>query len=257
MGTNEVSYLSMLSLVVLMIPVIILNRKLNIPINKKIFYSVGRMVIQLALVGIFLQYIFNINNSIINFAYLVFMIGVASVTSIRSCGFNTKKFIAPLFFAFIIPNVIILLFFNTFVIRLDNIFSAQYLIPIAGMLLGNSLKGNIICINNFYKAIKENEKEYFYTLSLSGSNIEALIPYFRNAVSASVNPIMAAIETIGLVSLPGMMTGQILGGAIPLTAIKYQAAIMVAILICRYFSAILSIILMSFKAFDDYDVLIV
>jgi putative ABC transport system permease protein len=184
------------------------------------------------------------------------MIGVASFATIKSCGFKGKKFIIPLFFAFIIPNVIVLLFFNIFVIRLDNIFNAQYMITIAGMLLGNSLSGNIICINNFYKAIKENQNEYFYALSLSGSKIEALTPYFKNAVSASVNPTIASIETIGLVSLPGMMTGQILGGAIPLTAIKYQIAIMVAILIGRYFSGILSIIFMSFKAFDDYDILL-
>ena len=116
------------------------------------------------------------------------------------------KFLIPLFFAFIVPNVVVLLFFNTFVVRLDNIFNAQYMIPIAGMLLGNSLSGNIICINNFYRAIKENQNEYFYALSLSGSKIEALTPYFKNALSASVNPTIASIETIGLVSLPGMMT---------------------------------------------------
>ncbi len=257
MNANEVSYFSMLSLVFLIVPVVIINRKLSININKKMFYSIGRMVIQLSLVGIFLQYIFNINNPIVNFSYLVFMIVVASFSTAKSCDFQIKKFLAPLILAFIIPNAIILLFFNTFVTRLDNLFNAQYMIPIGGMLLGNSLSGNIICINNFYKAIKQNKNKYFYSLSLSGNKIEALTPYFKNAILASVSPTIASIETIGLVALPGMMTGQILGGAIPLTAIKYQIAIMIAILITRYFSAILSILFTGFKAFDEYDTLIV
>lgn len=257
MNVNEISYLSIISLVFLIVPIIVINHKLNIRMNRKIFYSVGRMAIQLSLVGIFLQYIFELNNPFINFAYLVFMITVASFSAAKSCNFNINKFIIALFLAFIIPNVIVLLFFNTFVTKLDNLFNAQYMITIGGMLLGNSLSGNIICINNFYKAIKENKNEYCYSLSLSGNKIEALTPYFKSAILASVNPTLASIETMGLVALPGMMTGQILGGAIPLTAIKYQIAIMIAILIARYFSAILSILFTAFKAFNEYDILTV
>lgn len=257
MNVNDISYLSMVSLIVLLAPIIIINYKLNIKINKKIFYSIGRMVIQLSLVGIFLQYVFNINNPFINLAYLTLMIIVATLSTIKSCDFKISKFVVPLFLAFIIPNIIILFFFNIFVTRLDNLFNAQYMITIGGMLLGNTLSGNIICINSFYKEIKQNKNEYFYSLSLSCNRIEALTPYFRNSVLAAINPTIASIETIGLVALPGMMTGQILGGAIPMTAIKYQIAIMVAILIARYISAILSILFTAFKAFDDYDSLIV
>lgn len=226
-------------------------------ITKKIFYALGRMAIQLSLVGIFLQYIFDVNNPLINFSYLALMIAVASFSAVKSCKLNITRFIIPLFLAFIVPNVIILLFFNTFVIKLDNLFSAQYMITIGGMLLGNSLGGNIVCINNFYNAIRKNKNEYLYSLSLNANKIEALKPYFKNAVLSSINPTIANIETMGLVALPGMMTGQILGGAVPFTAIKYQIAIMIAILIARYFSATLSIVFTAYNAFDDYDILIV
>ncbi|MFD3157107.1 ABC transporter permease [Haloimpatiens sp. FM7330] len=255
MNVDNITYLSILSLFILILPIVIINHKLNIKINKNMFYSIIRMFIQLSLVGIFLQYIFEINSSFINLSYFIFMILVASFSSIKSCNLNMKKFIVPLFLAFIIPNVLVLLFFNTFVVKLDSLFDAQFIIPIGGMLLGNSLRGNIVCINNFYRSIKQNKNEYFYSLSLSGNKLEALTPYFRDAILASVNPTIASIETIGLVSLPGMMTGQILGGAIPLTAIKYQIAIMIAILIVRYFTAILSILFTASKAFDEYDIL--
>lgn len=257
MKGEGISYLSIINLIFLIIPIIIINYKLNIGINKKVFYAIGRMVIQLSLVGIFLQYVFYINNKYVNLCYVIFMIVVASFSSVKSCNLPVKKFICPLFLAFIIPNVVVLLFFNAFVIKLDHLFNAQYMIPIAGMLLGNSLSGNIICINSFYKAIKQNENEYLYALSFSGNKIEVLTPYFKSAILASINPTIASIETIGLVALPGMMTGQILGGAIPLTAIKYQIAIMIAIFISRYFSTILSILFTAYNAFDDYDILII
>lgn len=256
MGTENISYLSIVSLMVLLMPVMLINRKLDLHINKKTLYAIGRMFIQLTLVGIFLQYIFELNSPMINLGYLGVMMTVASLSAVRSCKFRNRKIWLPVLLAFFIPNIFVLLFFNTFVIQLDNVFHAQYLIPIAGMLLGNSLTGNIIGLNSFYNGIRDNKNEYFYALSLSGNKIEALKPYFKGAILSSVNPTLASIETIGLVALPGMMTGQILGGALPLTAIKYQIAIMIAILIARYFSTILSLLLTSFVAFDDYDILI-
>lgn len=256
MGIKEISYISILNLAFFLVPIFIINRKLKISININILSAITRMSIQLTLVGIFLQYIFKLNNGYVNLLYLLFMIIVASISTIKKCKFRMKKFVIPLTISFLVPNIIILLYFNLLVIKLDNILNAQYLIPIMGMLLGNSLKGNIICLNSFYKGLKDKENEYLYTLSLSGSKVEALRPHFKKALQSAVDPTIASIETIGLVSLPGMMTGQILSGSIPIVAIKYQIAAMVAILIGRYFSAMLSIILTSSKAFDDFDILI-
>lgn len=257
MGAESISYFSILTLLVLIIPIIIINYKLQMKINKKTIYSIVRMIIQLSLVGIFLQYIFDLDNRILNMTYVVLMIFIASFSVTRTCGLQLKQFFFPLLMAFLIPSIVIVLFFNSLVIELENVFMAQYVIPIGGMVLGNSLSGNIVCINSFYKAIKTSEKEYLYTLSLSGNKIESLLPFFKDAISSSISPTIASMETIGLVALPGMMTGQILGGSIPITAIKYQIAIMLAIFICRYFSAILSIIFTINFAFDEYDVLTV
>lgn len=255
MGAQNISVLNLLSLLLLLLPVFCFNRKLELGISKKLVTGIVRMVLQLGCVGLFLNYLFAADNWIYNILYLTFMIGVASVSAIRSCEISTKEFILPIFLGFLIPNFIILVYFNRFVVGVTDVFHAQYLITIGGMLLGNSLSGNIITLNRFYNGIKENENEYFYYLSLSGRKLEALLPYFKKALLSAINPTIASIETIGLVALPGMMTGQILGGSIPLTAIKYQMAIMVAILIARYFSSVLTVLLTVPKAFDDYDIL--
>lgn len=256
MGAENIGLINLASLVVLLLPVLWINKRLGIKISNKLLIAIGRMVVQLGCVGLFLNYLFVADNWGYNILYLTLMIGVASFSAMRTCKLELKRFALPIFLGFVIPNLFILVYFNFFVVGISNIFHAQYLITIGGMLLGNSLSGNIITLNSFYNGIRENQNEYFYYLSLSGRKLEALMPYFKKALLSAINPTIASIETIGLVALPGMMTGQILGGSVPLTAIKYQMAIMVAILIARYFSSILTILLTVPKAFDAYDILI-
>ena len=90
-------------------------------------------------------------------------------------------------------------------------------------------------------------------MALGATKFEASLPYFKEAVLVSINPTIASMATIGLVSLPGMMTGQILGGSIPVDAIRYQIAIMIAIFVTKYFNIFLAIFLTSIRMFDKKD----
>lgn len=244
---------NLLYLIIPLFPVFVFNSKYNLKLNKRTIYVIVRMTIQLSLIGILLQLLFDMNQPIVNMLYVLFMMTVASISMVNSTGLSIKQFGLPIWISVVIPHVIVLCFFNLFVVSLENIFDARFLIPIGGMLLGNSLSGNILAISNFYTRLKDQEKSYYYSLSLSANRNEALRPYFIYALKSSINPTLASMETIGLVALPGMMTGQILGGSIPITAIKYQIAIMIAIFITRYFTAVLAIYLTSRSAFDDYD----
>jgi len=255
MGAQNLTVWNLVSLLVILAPVIFINIKLEMKMSRKLMVAIVRMVVQLTLIGLFLNYLFKYNNALLNMTYFIFMITVAAVSSLKSCNLDIKRFIAPIMLSFLVSNVTVVLFFNSFVVGLEDVFNAQYLIPIGGMLMGNSLSGNVITLNQFYNNIKDTQKEYFNLLALSGRRMDALAPYFKKALRATMNPTMASIETIGLVSLPGMMTGQILGGSVPLTAIKYQMAIMVAIFVARYFSSMMTMLLTVPKAFDDYDIL--
>ena len=110
------------------------------------------------------------------------------------------------------------------------------------MVLGNSLRANVVGLGDFYKSLRKDEHLYFYKLSLGATKYEALIPFAKRSFTAAINPTIATMATMGIVSLPGMMTGQILGGSVPLVAIKYQIAIMVAILTSTIISIGLSIL---------------
>ena len=92
-------------------------------------------------------------------------------------------------------------------------------------------------------------------LMLGAARWEAVRPYFREAVKAAINPTIASMATMGLVSLPGMMTGQILGGSEPWLAVKHQIAIMICIFTSTTIASIINLKLSLNIAFNAFAVL--
>jgi putative ABC transport system permease protein len=123
------------------------------------------------------------------------------------------------------------------------------------MILGNCLQGNVIALERFYSSVRKNENEYTTFLMLGATRWEAARPYFKEAVKAAINPTIASMATMGLVSLPGMMTGQILGGSEPWLAVKYQIAIMICIFTSTTLASIINLKLSLTIAFNAFDVL--
>jgi len=252
MGAKDITYFSLALLGLFILPIMYMNYRFKIKINKRILYAITRMTIQLTLVGLYLQYIFKWNHIVVNILYIILMMLVASLSIIKSVKLPYKKMLLPIFVAIFIPSMTILIYFNYFVVKADFLFDATYLITIGGMILGNVLNGIIVGMNSFYNGIVSQEKVYLYNLALGASKNQAKAPYFREAVYATINPTIASIATIGLISLPGMMTGQILGGSDPFVAIKYQIAIMLAIFIVKYFTIVLALWFCSNTMFDGF-----
>ena len=255
MGAQDLSLISLASLLIFLLPILYISFKLKLNINRTILTGMTRMCLQLGFVGVYLEFLFRFNSPWLNTAYLLLMISIACHSILTSSNLRIALLFKPLFFSLAIPFFVILLFFNGMVIRLEELFDAKYLIPIGGMLLGNCLRSNIVGLTNFYSGLRKNEKEYLYSLTLFNSRIQALKPWFKQSLVAAITPTLASMATIGLVSLPGMMTGQILGGSIPLVAIKYQIAIMICIFYTEYFSVILSILFSMKTTFNAFDVL--
>ncbi|MHC5060445.1 MAG: ABC transporter permease [Planctomycetota bacterium] len=201
----------------------------RIPLFGRTALAVVRMTVQLLFVGLYLHLIFKLNNPALNILWLLIMIGVADASISRSCGLRLSRFGPSLFVALLFGTAVPLLFFVGLILSRPNLMDAQYAIPIGGMILGNCLKADIVGISGFYEAIRRNEKVFLSSLAQGATLHEAARPFIRSAFQSALAPTVASMATIGLVSLPGMMTGVILGGANPATAIKYQIAIMIAI----------------------------
>ncbi len=226
----DISWLQLaLGLLILVIPIYIL-RRFKTKLIGSTMIAVVRMIVQLIFVGYYLEYLFKYDNPWVNLGWILIMVLVADFSTIdRSELKRDKGLLVSIFFATFLGVFIIDLFFLQFVIQLPNIMEAQYLIPITGMILGNCLRGNVIGINDFYYNLYRHQERYRFFLASGATKSEGLFPFFRSALIKSINPTLAAMATIGLVSLPGMMTGQMLSGSSPLIAIKYQIMIMIAI----------------------------
>jgi len=255
METVDLSILSLVIAFALFVVPVGISLFYRIGLTKSLLYATARMSVQLILIGIFLKYLFVWDNTLLNILWLAVMVLVAVVSAVRQSSMKLKKLLLPTFISFSLATFSIILFFNIFVIRLDNIFNARYLIVLGGMLLGNSLRGNIIGISSFYRNIKKDSKNYMYRLSLGATFREAVRPYLRESVQLALKPTIAAMATMGIVALPGMMTGVILGGASPEVAIKYQIMIMIAIVVSTILSVVLTILMTLRSCFDSYGML--
>lgn len=251
----DISVYSLFLCSVLVLIPLIIGILFRLKIIKSIFVAVIRMSVQLFLAGLYLKYLFEWNIPALNLLWLVLMVLVASISSVKNSSLSVKLFLLPSFLSFLIATFLIVFYLNQFVIRLDNLFEAKYLVVIGGMLLGNSMRGNIIGVSNFYSSIKRNEKRYLYHLALGATQYENLKQYIRHALLAALNPTLATMMTIGIVSLPGMMTGQMLGGSDPMVAIKYQIVIMIAIFVSVSFSVLLIILFTIRIGFDNFGLL--
>ncbi|WDP84237.1 MAG: ABC transporter permease [Desulfobacter sp.] len=158
MGAQDLSILSLSSLLIFLIPILIISQYLKLGLNRAILTGSLRMCLQLSFVGIYLEFLFRLNSVLLNFAYLLIMILIACYTVLKSSNLKILPFFIPLFFALVIPFSVILFFFDLIIVQIASLFDVRYLIPIGGMLLGNCLRSLIIRLNQFYTGIKTQKK---------------------------------------------------------------------------------------------------
>ena len=204
----------------------------KLKVIKDMLVGMIRMVVQLFLVAVYLEWIFKLNSAWINSLWVLIMIFVGAGTVLQRVKLNWKTFLLPFALAGFVSMLIIDSFFIGAVLQPDYFFDARYFIPITGMVLGNSLNHNIVGLTACFGGLQQKKELYYFLLTNSGSKRQALLPFVSDALLKGLNPLIATMSVMGLISLPGMMTGQILSGTAPTTAILYQITIMVAICAC-------------------------
>jgi putative ABC transport system permease protein len=227
----------------------------RVKLFKPLTISVVRLTVQLLLVGLYLQLVFQLNAWWLNILWLIVMLAVADISLITASRLRVRRFLLPIFVSLALGTGIPLLYLLGAIVRLPDLLDARYFIPVAGMILGNSLRADIVGLSTFYSSLHSEEKTYLFALSRGATLNEAVRPFLQRAYGASLAPTIATMATIGIVSLPGMMTGIILGGTDPMVAIKYQIAIMMAIFSGTALAVILGILLTLKTSFNRYGVL--
>ena len=179
--------------------------------HRNAIYGVSRMLIQLLLIGYFLSYIFNTDNAWIVLAVLALMVFVASWIALRTVKHKQVNLYPKALLALLVGGSTTLILVTQGVLNLTPWYWPNYFIPLAGMIFANAMN----------------------SVSLAADRLEAEIrrdvayDHARNiAFRSSLIPITNSLFAVGLVSIPGMMTGQILSGVSPLIAARYQIMVM-------------------------------
>ena len=180
----------------------------------EIVYATIRMVTQLLVIGYILIYIFENDVWYIGLFIILVMITMSSFIAFRNITNKNFNTFFTIFISIAIAGTLNLIIVIEFVLELTQFYEPKYVIPIAGMIYAN-------CMNAIAIAAERFEQE----LKISNYN-EARKTAFKTSLIPKVNTFLA----VGLVSLPGMMTGQILSGVSPLIAVRYQIVIMAMIL---------------------------
>lgn len=209
-----------------------------------------RMVVQLFLVGLYLKYLFLWDNPLLNVAWVVIMVFVATETALTRTKLKRSVMMCPIVVGFTTGALLVGLYFLGIVLELDNVFSVQYFIPIFGILMGNMLSSNVIALNTFYSHIRRESTYYYYMLGNGATVSEAVAPFVKQALVRAFSPAIANMAVMGLVALPGTMIGQILGGSTPDVAIKYQMMIIVITISASMLSIAVTLALVKRMAFD-------
>lgn len=216
---NSASHIAIPQLLLSFIPVVIvlmIHMKWSLSM-KTVLYAAARMVSQLILVGYALIVIFNESHSLLSSAILAVMLLAASWIALRPLKNMRREYYTRSLLAIGLGGIPILILIVVGVVRLNPWYMPRYLIPLAGMIFANAMNSVSLCAERYFSEIKQ------------GKGVEEA----RNqSFQTALLPITNSFFAVGLVSFPGMMTGQILAGISPLLAVRYQIMVM-----CMIFGA--------------------
>jgi len=211
---REISFLDLVWIFIPILAVYIIylkwsNDKFTIP------YGLSRMFLQLILIGYVLTFIFNTKDFIYIIGILSVMLVVASIISMRPVAKKDKRLYIASFVSIFIGGIITLCFVVGGILDISLLYDPRYIIPLAGMIFANSMNSVSIGAERF-EVEYERENDYEKARNI--------------AYKASMIPNINSLFAVGLVSIPGMMTGQILSGVSPFIAVKYQIMVMCMII---------------------------
>ena len=188
--------------------------------------ATGRSLLQLAVVGYVLFIIFELDHPLPVIAILGIMVTIAAIVTRNRISKKIKGLLFIIWSSLLACVTAIMAYAIAFILQPDTWYEPQYLIPLVGMVLGNAMNSSSLAGERLVSTINRNHIEIETHLSLGATPSQAVARYCKEAIRAGLIPTLNKMMVVGLVSLPGMFTGQVLAGAEPLEAASYQILIL-------------------------------
>jgi len=228
---------------------------LRLGLVRSLAWGAVRCVVQLSLIGYALGWIFAVDRPELVMTIIGIMCVIAAHASIRRTP-NVSDF--PIGLAFVslaASTYLVMVIVSGLIIRAEPWYTARIVIPISGMILGNAVNGIALSIDKLYAEVRSGRDRVEGLLALGATPWEAVRDCVREAVRSGMTPVLNTMMVVGLVRIPGTMTGQILGGADPRQAARYQIVVMLMIAAAAAIGSMLLVGLSFRRLFTDDDAL--
>lgn len=212
-----------------------------------------RAAVQLIAIGYALVLLFQGDHALVVAAALLLMLVVAALTASRRVakGARTRDLFPAALVSIGIAGLLAVAPVLLWIVRVRPVLDARYAIPISGMMLASAMNVVAQVFERMLTGAKQQTALLEQALALGASPVQALAPLRRAALRAALIPAINALLTVGLVQLPGMMTGQILSGTSPIQAVRYQLVIMYQLVAVAAIAGTLASLLLQRVLFDD------
>ena len=222
----------------------------SLHLEKDLFVGTVRTFAQLFLMGYVLRIIFDINRLVLVLTIFTFMILFAAWTIYGRIREKEISFFLPVFFSMLVSFTFVAYIVTAVIVQVKPWWTPQYFIPIGGMVIGNSMNAIAIALERLLGELRSNKKEIEIKLCHGADYKEASDDALRNAMKAGMIPSINSMMAVGIVFIPGMMTGQILAGADPVLAIRYQIVIMIMIVGATATGTLITVLLIRKLCFN-------
>jgi putative ABC transport system permease protein len=199
---------------------------LRLGVESRLWIASVRTVVQLGLLGLVLKWVFEQREWYLVTAVLASMVINAGIAAVRRTERRFAGIWASGLVAVTMSSVLTAFVVLALVVQVRPWYEPRYAIPLLGMVLGNTLTGLSLCLDRVMADLDEKRDQVEGWLALGATRWEACRPFVGDAVRTGMIPIVNSMSVVGIVSLPGMMTGQILAGAAPQDAVRYQIVVM-------------------------------
>jgi putative ABC transport system permease protein len=223
----------------IMVAALALSSWQKLGLEGQLILATGRSVLQLLVVGSLLAVIFALAHPLPVLGILGVMLTIAAIVSRNRIGQQVKGLLPIIWGSLLLSSGLTLGYTILIIIQPETWYQPQYLIPLAGMVLGNAMNSASLSGERLVSQIKQNRLEVETYLCLGATPKQAITNYQKEAIRISLIPILNQMMVVGLVSLPGMFTGQVLSGSDPLDAASYQILILFMIAFTNLLAAIL------------------
>jgi len=225
--------------------------RLRLGLERDLAVATVRTYAQLLLLGVVLRWVFGIDSALVVLGLMVVMIAMAAVTIVQRAPDAPRGILGSSFVSMLVTGFSVTFIVTALIVQVEPWYAPRYVIPIAGMVLGNSMNGIALALERTYADLDARAGQILALTGLGATPWEAGGESVRTGIRAGLIPTINSMATVGIVFIPGMMTGQIIAGADPIAATGYQIVVMLMVSAATAIGAVLTVLLSFGRRFTS------